>query len=251
MALPTSPSNSVRPRGSPGVSPSQPAIRLAVGIVVLWGALTGLGILLVDAWTPSSLTDWDARVSHWFFTHRTPTLTMLSRWGSFLAETTTCIAVTAVAMLVLRWWLGRWRESMVVLVAIVGELVIFLAVTNVVHRHRPSVPRLDPSVLTSTSSFPSGHTGAAVALYCCLGILVLRNLHRRWFAVTVAALLFALPVIVGVSRVYRGMHYLTDVIAAAVAMACWLALVLTVLLPRHHAEPAAAEAADPAVLAAP
>jgi membrane-associated phospholipid phosphatase len=245
-----SPSRLLHPRWSSRVSAGQrAAIRLIVGMVALWGVLIGLGSLLVYVWTPSQLTDWDARVSQWFLAHRTPTWTALSTWGSYLAETVTCIAVTAIAILVLRWWLGRWRESIVVVVAIVGELMIFLGVTTMVHRHRPAVPRLDPSVLTSTSSFPSGHTGAAVALYCCLGVIVLRNVRRRWLAVSLAAVLFTVPVIVGVSRVYRGMHNPTDVIAAAAAMACWLALVLAVLL-RHRSAQVMPEATSPAVMAA-
>ena len=98
-------------------------------------------------------------------------------FGSGSANTQTAIAVAAVAFLLLRWWLGRWYESWVVVAAIVGELVVFLAVTAAVHRARPAVQRLD--VAPPTSSFPSGHTGAAVALYGCLAYLVLRYARRR------------------------------------------------------------------------
>lgn len=58
-----------------------------------------------------------------------------------------------------------------------GELLTFLCVTLVVHRPRPPVARLD--VAPETSSFPSGHTAAAVALYGCIAILVLWIYGRR------------------------------------------------------------------------
>jgi undecaprenyl-diphosphatase len=44
---------------------------------------------------------------------------------------------------------------------------------------------------------------------------------------------FAIPVFVGLSRVYRGMHFVSDVIAGAIAGGLWLAVVLVVLLPLH------------------
>ena len=101
------------------------------------------------------------------------------------------------------------------MVAIVGELLIFLVITATVHRARPAVPQLDQA--PPTSSFPSGHTGAAVALYGCLAVILLVNAKPRWVAVSLALLGFAIPIFVAASRVYRGMHYLTDVMAGALA----------------------------------
>lgn len=95
-------------------------------------------------------------------------------------------AVAAVAVVALRWWLGRWRESVIVVVAIVGELMIFLAITALVHRDRPPVVRLDGA--PPTSSFPSGHTGAAVALYACVAVLLLRTVPHRPLARILAVL---------------------------------------------------------------
>src|SRR5665647_1890065 len=57
------------------------------------------------------MTAWEDRVNQWFFLHRTPRLDALSHLGSYLAETVTCIALLIVMVLVLRVWLGRWRES--------------------------------------------------------------------------------------------------------------------------------------------
>lgn len=68
---------------------------------------------------------------------------------------------------------GPQGQSLVVVVAVVGELLIFLVITAIVHRGRPAVPQLDQA--SPTSSFPSGHTGAAVALYVCLAVILLRQ----------------------------------------------------------------------------
>lgn len=82
--------------------------------------------------------------------------------------------------------------------------------------------RLD--VAPPTSSFPSGHTAAAVALYGGIAILALRVYGRRRAALTGAVVLWCIPVIVGLSRLYRGMHYPS--LAGALTGGLWLLLVI-------------------------
>ncbi len=219
------------PRKHLGRLAAQIGVPLLTAMVGLYGLLALGGTLLVHGWVPPFVTRWDHGVSDWAFAHRTPALNRLTHFGTLLAETFTVIAIAVVAVIILRLWLRRWRESLVVAVVVLGELVIFLAVTATVHRPRPSVPHLDPA--PPTSSFPSGHTGAAVALYGCLALIALRNVRPRWAAVTLAVVGFAIPVFVGMSRIYRGMHYVSDVIAGALAGGLWIAVVLLVLLPRH------------------
>lgn len=159
---------------------------------------------------------------------RTGGLDTLTRFGSGVANTQTAIVVGVLVFVLLRWWLGRWYESWVLAVALVGELVVFLAVTAAVHRPRPAVPRLDEA--PPTSSFPSGHTGAAVALYGCLAVLLLRYASSR-LGVLAATLLWLVPVAVAASRLYRGMHYPSDVLAGALGGGLWLLIVVHTLLP--------------------
>jgi membrane-associated phospholipid phosphatase len=106
-------------------------------------------------------------------------------------------------------------------------------VTATVHRPRPPVVRLD--VAPPTSSYPSGHTAAAVALYGCIAILVFWIYSRRPATRVAVVVLCCIPVVVGMSRLYRGMHYPSDVLAGALTGGLWLLLVITTLLPRQDA----------------
>jgi undecaprenyl-diphosphatase len=205
-------------------------VRLVGGGLLLALALALVGWGIVRLWTPSALTRWEDSVNQWFYAGRTPTLDMLTHVGSYLAETITCIALLVVAVVVLRLWLGRWRESWTVAAAIVGELLIFLIVTAVVNRPRPIVPLLDSA--PPTSSFPSGHTAAAVALYGSFAVIVLRQLRPKWLSITLATVFCIVPAVVGVSRLYRGMHHPTDVLFGAIGGGLWLALVVATLLHR-------------------
>ena len=220
------------------------AARLVGGAVAVWGLLALLGLLLIHVVSSSGSPSWDRSVDSWFAAHRTHLLNTVTWAGSGIANTQSAVAVTVVVVLILRWRLGRWYESWVVVAAITGELWIFLAVTATVHRARPPVVRLDVS--PPTSSFPSGHTAASVALYGCIALLLV-GLWPGTRSRIIAALLFALPVVVGLSRLYRGMHYPSDIVVGAIGGGLWLAVVvLTLMRAAGPAEGRRAELETPA-----
>lgn len=220
-----------RPAGRPGAGRRVAGI-LAVAATSLTVLLILLGLALTHLGDAGVLRRWDRFVDQWLVGHRSGGLDTLTRFGSGVANTQTAIVVGVVAFLLLRWWLGRWYESWVLAVALAGELVVFLAVTVVVHRPRPDLPRLDQA--PPTSSFPSGHTGAAVALYGCLAVLLIRYSASR-LGVLAAVLLWLVPVAVAASRLYRGMHYPSDVLAGALGGGLWLLIVVHTMLPTRAA----------------
>ena len=203
------------------------AVRLVVGAVILGACLVAAGLLITHAssWWPRT----DGGIDRWFVRHRAHDWNDTTFVGSNLAQTQTAIAVAVVAFFALRVWLGRWYESFVLVVALAGEVVIFLTVVAIVHRPRPPVARLDAA--PPTSSFPSGHTAAAVTVYGFLAYLLWRYLAKRWLAAVLCTVLIALPFAVGLSRLYRGAHYPSDVIAGAVLGLVWLTFVIITLLP--------------------
>jgi YegS/Rv2252/BmrU family lipid kinase len=135
-----------------------------------------------------------------------------------LANTFGAAAVALIAVVWTRWRCGGWREPLYLVFSVLLELAVFLVTTAVVHRPRPAVSELDAS--PPTSSFPSGHTAAAVALYGAVAFLI----HKRTGRNT-SWLLLLMPAAVGVARLYRGMHHPSDVVAGALlgAACIWAA----------------------------
>jgi undecaprenyl-diphosphatase len=75
-------------------------------------------------------------------------------------------------------YVRRWRPVVFLVVAMLGELTLFLAVAASVGRARPDVQRLEAYL--PTSSFPSGHTAATVCLYGALAVIVVPRTRPPW-----------------------------------------------------------------------
>jgi undecaprenyl-diphosphatase len=187
------------------------------------------------------LVDLDERISRWFVNQRTDPLNTATLIGSWLSETVTKIAVTAIVVLILLRWLHRWYEALVVAVTLILEAMVFITTTFIVGRSRPPVPHLDGSPVGS--SFPSGHVAAAVC-YAAIAVVVGSNCARRWVVATLWTLAIVVPIIVGLSRMYRGMHFMSDVVAGMILGVVSVLVTLLILTPaeekrRAHALPAA------------
>lgn len=194
---------------------AQAAKRILLPLAVLQLVMIGVGLLI------SKVTVED-KVNRFFAGHRTDTGNAITGFWSFVGSTPAIIAVTAIAAIVLRLTLHRWRESVFLCASVAAQAVIFFFTTLAIDRQRPAVRHLDES--PPTSSFPSGHTSAAAALYCGLAVVLWTLLHQTW-AKWLAWLLVLVPLAVAVSRLYRGMHHPTDVTASL----CNAAACLTIM----------------------
>jgi undecaprenyl-diphosphatase len=122
-------------------------------------------------------------------------------------------AVTLVAGLVaaLGIAVGPWRHGVIGAATIAIASAGVEAVKAVVARERPDL--LEPIVVEHGFSFPSGHSTLSMVAYGILAVLVLRSRLPRPVRAAVAVVLAVLVVLVGISRVWLGVHYPTDVIA--------------------------------------
>jgi len=209
-------------------------------LAILWRLLVGWGLVLAVVATMGLTLGALGRevgalraedgVDRALVAHRTPVLDDVTSDFSQLANTGAIIATMLVAAVTLQRVLHRSRESLFVAAATWGQSMVFLATTALVDRPRPRVTHLDRA--PPTSSFPSGHTGAAIALYAALAVVVLRRTRRRWLRVVSVTLLVAVPLLVGLSRLYRGMHHPSDVAGSVVCAGLTLAVSYVVVLRR-------------------
>lgn len=117
---------------------------------------------------------------------------------------------------------GHQHTSIFMIVAVSGGYLISNLLKQVISRPRPDlVPHLSH---VATSSFPSTHAMISAVVYLTLGTITATVVERqrlKWYVLSVA---FALTFLVGVSRVYLGVHYPTDVLAGWTAGLVWALL---------------------------
>ena len=130
-------------------------------------------------------------------------------------------AFVAGYLLIVRKYHAMW----LVLGATLGGLLISTLLKHLIDRARPDlVPHLSH---VYTSSFPSGHSMLSAVVYLTLGALLTRLASERRVKLYFLAAALLLTFLVGVSRVYMGVHYPTDVLAGWTAglvwaLLCWL-----------------------------
>jgi undecaprenyl-diphosphatase len=214
--------------------------QLLAAFVAVELLLLGLGLLVTRVLAHSSLQRDEVAFEQDVLAHRTPFWDQVTRLGTDLGATRTVIALTVVGCLVLAWRGHGPRLPAFLGLAVAGETTLFVLASLVVHRLRPGIPHLDGA--PPTSSFPSGHTAATVALWCGLALGLARTHPRHPLRTLSWALAVALPAFVLFSRLYRGMHWPTDVAASVVFTLAWLLLLRAVLLPPDVRNPSIARA---------
>jgi undecaprenyl-diphosphatase len=204
--------------------------RVAAGIVVAWvlilGIVIGLGELVTRYGNGNVLGD--HTVPHWFAAHRTPTGDRWSLVFSTLGATQAILIASLATCVVFLAVTRRWRPVVFVATIMAGELAAFLIAAAVVKRSRPDVPRLDHAL--PTSAYPSGHMAATCCLYAAVAILVIGH-ARGWWRWLFLIPAIAMPVLVAISRMYRGEHHPTDILGSVLFAALWLTAVTLLIRP--------------------
>ena len=140
-------------------------------------------------------------------------------------------------LLLVLGWQRRWGAAVGLLLTVVGAQLLNDVLKDWFHRTRPAP--VDVVLIPSQAfSFPSGHAMVSAAFYLFVGYLAWRILAGRWRFVS-AALLVLLAFLIGLSRLYLGVHYLTDVIAGYVAGIAWTDAVIIGGWLLAHRQPAA------------
>jgi len=201
-------------------------LHLVAGVIVFAAMTFTLGAISEDSRYREPLTVADAQLSTWLHTHQTPLLTsamfVVTSLGSSLIAS--CIAVVFGLYLIRRrrfYWLAAFLSS------VYGGMLLNRILKYVFQRPRPHFD--DPLLSLSSYSFPSGHTMTATVVFGVLAAYLFattQNWRRRVVIVLVASFLILL---VGFSRIYLGVHYLSDLLGAMAEGLAWLALCLTVV----------------------
>ncbi|WCK56460.1 phosphatase PAP2 family protein [Aneurinibacillus sp. Ricciae_BoGa-3] len=155
--------------------------------------------------------------------YESPALTFIMKFFTFIGSTP-CVAVLAILVMVFLYKVLHHRMELIVfLVVVVGTPLLNVLLKSLFRRQRPTIHRL---IEQAGYSFPSGHSMEAFAFYGVLTFLLWRHIPTRPGR-TLLLIFSALMILaIGVSRIYLGVHYPSDVLGGYFVSAFWLGLTI-------------------------
>lgn len=195
--------------------------QMGAGALALIGASWLFGGVSEDVLTGDPLTIVDLYLAEWFHAHATPLVTefmlLVSRLNGVVA-----ISVYAAVLALYLIWKRDWYWVMCLSAIVPGGMVLNVLMKFAFHRARPSFD--DPLLTLMSYSFPSGHVAGTTLFYGVLGAMLVSKTDMRWWKGLMA--IVAIVILVALSRLYLGVHYLSDVLAAFAEALAWLSLCL-------------------------
>ncbi len=178
--------------------------------------------IVEDFITSDAITAADIRIAYLFYLFRNDTLTTFFTWITLLgkAEIIAVVVTTSIAILFV------WHKKYLIypfLVSTLGSLSFTWLGKLAFQRARPEFA----VYLENSFSFPSGHATIAVAIYGFLGYLFVRSTHDWSHKVNIFFATAVLALLLGFSRVYLGVHYISDIWSGYLVGAMWLIMGVT------------------------
>jgi undecaprenyl-diphosphatase len=216
----------VAPRSSLSASirstPKELKILAALLAVALWGWAF---VLVLAIFGFARVQSFDERVLLWLRHSDNLAVPIGPKWLPGATQEITALGSGPVLLFVTLSVIGYlWLERRYGLLALVlastfGGVLIATALKSLLGRPRPAVvPHLVP---VSSMSFPSGHSMLSTTVYMTLGTLLTRATSDRLTKLYFVLLASTLTILIGLSRIYLGVHYPTDVLGGWAAGLLW------------------------------
>jgi membrane-associated phospholipid phosphatase len=199
-------------------------LHLTCGVILLFLAVALFAAIADEVVETEQLVALDVQVANWFHSHATGGVTRFMLLVTHIHS----VAGTCVLSALLGAWFYR-RNAVYWLLALAtavpGGMLLNVLLKYAFTRARPVFDQ--PLLTLTTYSFPSGHTSAAALFYGIVAayLICLTRAWRQRAAIALGASIMVF--LVGLSRVYLGAHFLSDVLAAAVESCGWLAVCIT------------------------
>jgi undecaprenyl-diphosphatase len=194
------------------------------GVTLLAGLVLAVCALVLFSWLAEEVFEGDTRlfddgVRTFVNQHAQPSLTAAMRGVTYLGSTIFVSALCICAAL--GFYLMKWRRAAVLmLITMAGAFILSGVLKLAFQRARP-----DPFFgieVPHSYSFPSGHALYSFCLFGTLAAVIHRRTRSVWVRLAVWAVAALLVALVGLSRVYLGVHYPSDVLAGYLAASVWV-----------------------------
>lgn len=178
-------------------------------VIISWLILFGYLWIFFQGY----LETWDQVIYQ--FLH---SLTSTSVTGMMIAVTFIG-SVIGVVIICLICLIADWRKGLFISMNVAFVTLCNMIIKNIIQRPRPSVTHL---VIETGYSFPSAHSMVSFALFAMIAYFLWRK-HK-----ITAILIMCFPMMIGITRIYLGVHYASDVIGGFLFALAYLCLVISI-----------------------
>lgn len=199
-------------------------LALTVGVLVMIGAAWAFGSIAEAVMQGREITRTDLAIAQWFHANATTALTGAVLVFTHMHSAPGLLMLSALFALFLaktkqQYWL------LTLALTVPGGMLLNFALKHFFERARPTFD--EPLLSLTTYSFPSGHAAGSTVFYGVLTAYLVCMSQSWWLRVVISLSAVIMVALVALSRMYLGVHYLSDVLAGIVEGIGWLALVLT------------------------
>lgn len=218
--------------------------RIARGVAALLGSYQGLAIVLAVGAVVAAVMTWLASETYEAVTDedgvamldqpildsmlelRSPATDTLFTYYTHVGGTIAMPIITIAVMVLFALRRRRWTPVILIAAASLGSLLMTVAGKELIGRTRPDLADAVPPYEDSPS-FPSGHALNATVIAGIIAYVLILRLQSRAARITAITVATVFALTMGLSRVFLGHHWFTDVVAAWALGLAWLAVVIT------------------------
>ena len=192
--------------------------------VALFSAIAAFAVLTLIV-RSNPLLALDLQITKALQSMDSPLFAIAMRWVSWPGFMPQMILIPVLAGLLL-YWLGLHWEAVATLVAAILPGIVNLLVKELIRRPRPGADLVEVFSILDSYSFPSGHVMLYTSFFGFLWFVVFTILKSSWKR-TLLLIVFGSPIaLVGISRIYLGHHWASDILGAFLLGGLTLALIL-------------------------
>ena len=196
---------------------------IKIGFVIVTILIAGMvfASLAEDLVNRESLSTIDPIFGNWLVSHTTLAGDHVFAFITFLGN---ALIISAGTGLIGFWFIRQrnWKKLSLLFSSVAGGALLNLALKNIFQRTRPAIP--GAYMVDTGFSFPSGHSMISLVFYGMVAYLALSYVKSKKWKVFIVAGALAICALIGFSRLYLGVHFLTDVLAGWAAGGLWLAV---------------------------
>ncbi|QOD59403.1 phosphatase PAP2 family protein [Polaribacter haliotis] len=194
------------------------AITVLIALIIVISGIK-LFVELTESLQTELLGTFDSKITEYIISFRNPALTNYFSFVTEVGDALGYLVVFSLCSILFYLIFKRWKYAgqltLILLLALSSNVIL----KQIINRARPTLEHL---VTVKTLSYPSGHAMTAMAFYGFLIYLVATFNMRKFFKFGIITLLVLLILSIGVSRIYLGVHFPSDILGGFIAGFVWV-----------------------------